>query len=66
MFSDKTHSPQTLYYFSGDVSNDSFCKSGLLKFCGKLGQAKTFIKSASYLLHRDRYADLRDGRRSLG
>ena len=60
MFSDKNHSRQTLYYFSGDVSNDGFRKSGLLKFCGKLGQANAFIKSASYLLHRDRYADLRE------
>ena len=60
VFSDKNHSRQTLYYFSGDVSNDGFRKSGLLKFCDKLGQANAFIKSASYLLHRDRYADLRE------
>ena len=60
VFSDKSHSRQTLYYFSGDVSNDGLRKSGLLKFCGKLDQTNAFIKSASYLLHRDRYADLRD------
>ena len=60
VFSDKKHSRQTLYYFSGDVSDDGFRKSGLLKFCSKLGQANAFIKSASYLLHRDRYADLRE------
>jgi hypothetical protein len=60
VFSDKNHSRQTLYYFSGDVSNDGLRKSGLLKFCGKLDQTNAFIKSASYLLHRDRYADLRD------
>ena len=60
VFSDKGHSRKTLYYFSGDVSNDGFGKSGLIKFCGKLGQANAFIKSASYLLHRERYADLRD------
>jgi hypothetical protein len=60
VFSDKNHSRQTLYYFSGDVSNDGLRKSGLLKFCGKLGQTNALIKSASYLLHRDRYADLRD------
>jgi len=59
-FSDKNHSRQTLYYFSGDVSNNGLRKSGLLKFCGKLGQTNAFIKSASYLLHRDRYADLRE------
>jgi hypothetical protein len=60
VFSDKNHPLQTLYYFSGDVSNDGLRKGGLLKFCGKLGQANAFIKSASYLLHRDRYADLRN------
>ena len=60
VFSDQNHSRQTLYYFSGDVSNDGLRKSGLLKFCGKLGQTSALIKSASYLLHRDRYADLRD------
>jgi hypothetical protein len=60
IFSDKTHPRQTLYYFSGDVSNDGLRKSGLLKFCATLGQANALIKSASYLLHRDRYGDLRD------
>jgi hypothetical protein len=38
VFSDKNHSQQTLYYFSGDVSNDGLRKSGLLKFCGTLGK----------------------------
>jgi hypothetical protein len=60
VFSDKTHPRQTLYYFSGDVSNEGLRKSGLLKFCGTLGQTNALIKSASYLLHRDRYGDLRD------
>jgi len=60
VFSDKSHPRQTLYYFSGDVSNEGLRKSGLLKFCGTLGQTNALIKSASYLLHRDRYGDLRD------
>jgi hypothetical protein len=60
VFSDANHSRQTLYYFTGDVSNDGLRKSGLLKFCERLGQSNALIKSASYLLHRDRYADLRD------
>jgi hypothetical protein len=60
VFSDKTHPRQTLYYFSGDVSNEGLRKSGLLKFCATLGQTNALIKSASYLLHRDRYGDLRD------
>jgi hypothetical protein len=59
VFSDKNHPQQTLYYFSTDVSNDNLNKSGLLKFGGRLGETNAFFKSASYLLHRDRYADLR-------
>ena len=43
----QTVAGRTLYYFSGDVSNDGFRKSGLLKFYDKLGQANAFIKSAS-------------------
>jgi hypothetical protein len=60
VFSDANHSSQVLYYFTGDVSNDGLRKSGLLNFCERLGQSNALIKSASYLLHRDRYADLRD------
>jgi hypothetical protein len=59
-FSDKSHPQQTLYYFAGDVSNASLRRSGLLSFCESLGQANALLKSASYLLHRDRYGDLRD------
>jgi hypothetical protein len=59
VFSDKSHSRQTLYYFSGDVSNDGLGKSGLPSFSSKLGTPIALIKSASYLLHRDRYSELR-------
>jgi hypothetical protein len=60
IFSDKNHPRQTLYYFGGDVSNAGIRKSGLLKFCGTLGSTNAFIKSASYLLHRDQFSDLRE------
>jgi hypothetical protein len=59
VFSDKSHSRQTLYYFGGDVSNGALGKSGLLDFSSKLGTPVALIKSASYLLHRDRYSELR-------
>jgi hypothetical protein len=60
VFSDKSHPRQTLYYFGGDVSNDGLRKSGLLKFCATLGDTNAFIKSASYLLHREQFSDLRE------
>ncbi len=60
IFSDKNHPRQTLYYFGGDVSNSGLRKSGLLKFCGTLGNTNAFVKSASYLLHRDQFSDLRE------
>jgi hypothetical protein len=60
VFSDNNHSRQTLYYISGDVSNDGLHKSGLLDFCARLGQANAYLESASYLLHRDRYDNLRE------
>jgi hypothetical protein len=60
VFSDKNHPRQTLYYFGGDVSNSGLRKSGLLKFCATLGNTNALIKSASYLLHRDQFSDLRE------
>jgi hypothetical protein len=52
--------PQTLYYFSSDVSNDGIKVSGLLKFCADLGHADSFVKSASYLMHLDYFSGIRD------
>jgi hypothetical protein len=42
---------QTLYYFSTNLADGGVTRSGFLAFCGKLGVADSFIKSASYLLH---------------
>jgi hypothetical protein len=44
-------SPQTLYYFSSDLSDGEVQKSGLLKWCASLGTSDAFVKSASYLMH---------------
>jgi hypothetical protein len=51
---------QTLYYFNVNVANDGFKASGFARFCERLGTGDAFIKSASYLMHRDRFSDVRD------
>jgi hypothetical protein len=55
---------QTLYYFSGDVSNAGFRKSGLEAFARKLENPDALVKSASYLLHSTAFSDVRDLLRS--
>jgi hypothetical protein len=43
---------QTLYYFSGDLSNDGLKKhGGILKFGETLGTGRSLLKAASYLPH---------------
>lgn len=51
---------KTLYYFSTDLSNDGFKTSGFQKFCDNLGRGDAFVKSASYLMHNDSFATVRD------
>jgi len=51
--------PQTLYYFSTNLANDGVKSSGFLAFCGKLGVADSFTKSASYLLHSGAFSTVR-------
>jgi hypothetical protein len=52
--------PQTLYYFSTDVSNAGIKNSGFLKFCEQLGTGDAFVKSASYLMHNDSFSTVRE------
>ena len=52
VFSDGAGPKQTLYYFSTNLSDGSIERSGFLAFFEKLAPADSFIKSASYLLHR--------------
>ncbi len=52
--------PQTLYYFSVNTANDGFKASGFMRFCERLGTGDAFVKSASYLMHRDHFSDVRD------
>ncbi|HLL28760.1 MAG TPA: hypothetical protein VKT73_14065 [Xanthobacteraceae bacterium] len=51
---------KTLYYFSGDLSDDTFKRGGFAKFCDGLGVGDSLVKSASYLLHSGNFSGVRD------
>jgi hypothetical protein len=51
--------PQTLYYFNLNVDNDGFEANGFARFCEHLGTGDGFVKSASYLMHRANFSDVR-------
>jgi hypothetical protein len=50
---------QTLYYFSTNLANNGFKKSGFEQFCEKLGEGFSLVKSASYLPHSGGFSDVR-------
>jgi hypothetical protein len=50
---------QTLYYFSTNLADGSFQRSGFSDFLAKFGPADSLIKSASYLLHGSHFAAVR-------
>jgi hypothetical protein len=50
---------QTLYYFTVNISNDGFKNSAFMHFCERLGTGDVFVKSASYLMHRDHFSEVR-------
>jgi len=50
----------TLYYFSTDVSDGGFDRSGFEAFCDKLGRGDSLLKSASYLMHSGNFSKVRD------
>jgi hypothetical protein len=59
VFSEGNGPKQALYYFSTNLADGSFEQSGFSAFLTKLGPADSFIKSASYLLHRAHFASVR-------
>jgi hypothetical protein len=59
LFSDGSGPRQTLYYFSTNLADGSFQRSGFSDFLAKLGPADSLIKSASYLLHGSHFAAVR-------
>lgn len=50
---------KTLLYFSTNVANDGFKVSGFEKFLQTLAPADSFIKSASYLLYKSEFSQVR-------
>jgi len=60
VFADADGREQTLYYFSTDLANPGVKKSGFLTFCGKLGDGDSFLKSASCLMHKSEFSQVRD------
>lgn len=50
---------RTLYYFSTDISDGGFEKSGFQHFCVDLGQGNGLVKSASYLMHKSYFSKVR-------
>ena len=59
VFSDGSGPKQTLYYFSTNLADGSFERSGFSSFLAKLGPADSLIKSASYLLHKPHFVGVR-------
>jgi hypothetical protein len=55
----ETWKRRTLYYFSTNLADGSFDRSGFSAFLAKLGPADSLIKSASYLLHNAHFASVR-------
>src|ERR1700693_227297 len=51
---------ETLSYLRTNLAAGGVTRSGFLTFCGKLGVADSFIKSASYLLHSGGFNKVRD------
>ncbi len=60
VFSDGSAPRQTLYYFSTNLADGSFQRSGFSAFLAKLGPADSLIKSASYLLHEAYFSGVRN------
>ncbi len=50
---------RTLYYVRTDLSNGGWRRSGFKAFCESLEPGDAFIKSASYLMHSNAFADVR-------
>ena len=58
-FAGSDGAPRTLYYFRTDLVDAKVKSSGFLKFCERLGQGDSLIKSASYLLHYKIFSSVR-------
>ncbi len=61
VFSSEGAATQTLYYFTTDLSDWSVKENpGFMKFCEQQGRGMSFLKAASYLMHRGTFTTVRD------
>lgn len=51
---------KNIYYFQEDLSNGGLGDGRLLKFVSTKGSPVTFVKSASYMMHRGSFSTVRD------
>ncbi|HEY0790766.1 MAG TPA: hypothetical protein VGD78_06840 [Chthoniobacterales bacterium] len=52
---------KTLYYFTGDLSDDALKRNpGLVRFYGSFGPTNSFLKAASYLMHEGGFSSVRN------
>lgn len=60
-FSSEDGHPQTLYYFSSDLSDSGVqANPGFMKFCEAQRRGLTLLKAASYLMHGGNFGRVRD------
>jgi hypothetical protein len=53
--------PQTLYYFTTDLSNEGIrAQPGFMKFCRAQGTGASLLKSASYLMFENGFSNVRN------
>jgi hypothetical protein len=60
VFADRDGRERKLYYFTTNLANDGFRRSGFAAFCEGLGRGDAILKSASYLLHQNGFTHVRD------
>lgn len=52
--------PKTLYYFSSDLSNGGFEKSGFAKWAAEQPKGSAYLKAASFLMHDSWFSMVRE------
>jgi len=59
IFADGQRETKELYYFRADLADGATSSKTFLKFCDTFGEGVSLLKSASYLLHQNRFSDVR-------
>lgn len=60
-FSDKSLQPKTLYYFSLNAADGGLkSNKGFVSYLKNMGEVNTYLKGASYLMHKDYFSVIRN------